>query len=193
VPVYWCCQSLYKYLPSDDDLFPRIALQVPNALFLFIDYMPAPRVALIFRRRLAAAFACHGLNADRHCRFLPQMDHARFHAVAGLTDVFLDNPSWSGHNTALEALPHGLPIVTLPGPLMRQRHAAGILEMIGIRETTATSREDYIDIAARLGRDRRLRTDLRNAVRRAAPKALYDGEAVRGLEEVLAGYSISRS
>src|SRR3712207_3997399 len=119
------------------------------------------------------------------------MDHARFHAVAGLTDVFLDNPSWSGHNTALEALPHGLPIVTLPGALMRQRHAAGILEMIGIRETMAASRDGYVDIAARLGRDRRLRGDLRRAVRRAAPKAFFDGEAVRGFESVLAAYPSS--
>ncbi|WP_158044989.1 tetratricopeptide repeat protein [Skermanella pratensis] len=184
-PVFWCCQSLFKYLPCDDDLFARIAARLPDALFLFIDYMPAPRVALIFRRRLAAAFARAGLDADRHCRFLPQMDHARFHAVAGLTDVFLDNPSWSGHNTALEALPHGLPIVTLPGVLMRQRHSAAILEMIGIRETIASCRDGYVEIAVRLGSDRRLRADLRHAVRRAAPKAFHDSGAVRALESVL--------
>jgi protein O-GlcNAc transferase len=167
VPIYWCCQSLFKYLPVDDELFVRIATLVPDALFLFIDYMPAPRVALIFRQRLAAAFTRAGLNADRHCRFLPQMDHARFHAVAGLTDVFLDNPSWSGHNTALEALPHGLPIVTLPGALMRQRHSAGIVAMTGLTGTIAACRDEYVEIAVRLGLDRRARTELRRAVRQA--------------------------
>ncbi|UEM23213.1 tetratricopeptide repeat protein [Skermanella mucosa] len=184
-PVFWCCQSLFKYLPCDDDLFVRIAARLPDALFLFIDYMPAPRVALTFRRRLAAAFARAGLDADRHCRFLPQMDLARFHAVAGLTDIFLDNPSWSGHNTALEALPHGLPIVTLPGALMRQRHSAAILEMIGVRETIAPCRDGYVEIAVRLGSDRRLRADLRQAMRRAAPQAFHDSSAVRALESVL--------
>ncbi|MGF7209434.1 putative O-linked N-acetylglucosamine transferase (SPINDLY family) [Skermanella aerolata] len=186
-PVYWCCQSLFKYLPSDDELFVRIAQRVPDALFLFIDYMPAPRVALIFRQRLAAAFAKAGLNADRHCRFLPQMDHARFDAVAGLTDVFLDNPSWSGHNTALEALPHGLPVVTLPGPLMRQRHSAGILAMIGLTGTVAGCRDEYVEIAARLGLDRRARSELRRAVRQAAGKAFYDASPVRALETLLEG------
>jgi predicted O-linked N-acetylglucosamine transferase (SPINDLY family) len=185
-PVYWCCQSLFKYLPSDDELFVRIARRVPDALFLFIDYMPAPRVALIFRQRLAAAFAKAGLNADRHCRFLPQMDHARFDAVAGLTDVFLDNPSWSGHNTALEALPHGLPIVTLPGGLMRQRHSAGILAMIGLTGTVAGCRDEYVEIAARLGLDRRARNELRRAVGQAAGKAFHDASPVRALETLLA-------
>lgn len=184
-PVFWCCQSLFKYLSCDDDLFVRIAQQLSDALFLFIDYMPAPRVALTFRGRLAAAFARAGLDADRHCRFLPQMDHARFHAVAGLTDIFLDNPSWSGHNTTLEALTHGLPIVTLPGELMRQRHSAGILEMTGIRETIASCRDGYVEIAVRLGSDRRHRADLRQALRRAAPKAFHDASAVRALESVL--------
>ncbi|EWY40302.1 hypothetical protein N825_36940 [Skermanella stibiiresistens SB22] len=188
-PVFWCCQSLFKYLPDDDDLFVQIAARLPTALFLFIDYMPAPRVALIFRQRLTKAFARAGLEADRHCRFLPQMDHARFNAVAGLTDVFLDNPSWSGHNTALEALPHGLPIVTLPGLLMRQRHSAGILEMIGIRDTIADSRDDYVEIAARLGRDRRFRADMRHAVRQAAPKAFHDTSAVEALVSVLESHS----
>jgi predicted O-linked N-acetylglucosamine transferase (SPINDLY family) len=188
-PVFWCCQSLFKYLPDDDDLFVQIAARLPTALFLFIDYMPAPRVALIFRQRLARAFERAGLEADRHCRFLPQMDHARFDAVAGLTDVFLDNPSWSGHNTALEALPHGLPIVTLPGPLMRQRHSAAILEMIGIRDTIARSRDDYVEIAARLGGDRRFRADLRHAVRQAAPKAFHDTSAVEALVSVLESHS----
>jgi protein O-GlcNAc transferase len=183
--VYWCCQSLFKYLPSDDELFVRIATLVPDALFLFIDYMPAPRVALIFRQRLAAAFAKAGLNADRHCRFLPQMDHARFHAVAGLTDVFLDNPSWSGHNTALEALPHGLPIVTLPGALMRQRHSAGIVAMTGLTGTIATCRDEYVEIAARLGLDRRARTELRRAVRQAAGKVFHDTAPGRALEALL--------
>jgi predicted O-linked N-acetylglucosamine transferase (SPINDLY family) len=185
VPIYWCCQSLFKYLPSDDELFVRIAMLVPDALFLFIDYMPAPRVALIFRQRLAAAFAKAGLNADQHCRFLPQMDHARFHAVAGLTDVFLDNPSWSGHNTALEALPHGLPIVTLPGALMRQRHSAGIVAMTGLTGTIAACRDEYVEIAARLGRDRRARTELRRAVRQAAGRVFHDMAPVRALEALL--------
>jgi protein O-GlcNAc transferase len=105
--------------------------------------------------------------------------------VAGLTDVFLDNPSWSGHNTALEALPHGLPVVTLPGALMRQRHSAGIVAMTGLTGTIAGSRDQYVEIAARFGLDRRARTELRRAVRQAAGKVFHDTSPVRALETLL--------
>ena len=121
------------------------------------------------------------------------MDHARFHAVAGLTDVFLDNPSWSGHNTALEALPHGLPIVTLPGALMRQRHSAGIVAMTGLTGTIAACRDEYVEIAARLGLDRRARTELRRAVRQAAGKVFHDTAPVRALETLLAAVILART
>ena len=33
--LYHCCQSLYKYLPQYDDVFPRIACQVGDCQFLF--------------------------------------------------------------------------------------------------------------------------------------------------------------
>ena len=48
-------------------------------------------------------------------------------ALLRVGDVYLDSPRWSGGNTTLEAMAVGLPIVTLPGPLMRGRHTAGIL------------------------------------------------------------------
>ncbi len=34
--VYVCCQSLFKYLPADDELFVAIAARLPAAQFLFI-------------------------------------------------------------------------------------------------------------------------------------------------------------
>ena len=68
-----------------------------------------------------------------------------------LCDVFLDSIGWSGCNSTLESLACNLPIVTLRGALMRGRHSAAILQMMGIGETIAGSIEDYIGIAARLG------------------------------------------
>ena len=36
--VYWCAQSLYKYLPQFDEVFARIAKDVGNCQFVFIEY-----------------------------------------------------------------------------------------------------------------------------------------------------------
>ena len=33
--MFWCCQSLFKYLPQHDDVFPRIARNLDRAKFVF--------------------------------------------------------------------------------------------------------------------------------------------------------------
>ena len=38
--IYWCGQSLYKYLPRFDQVFPRIAREVRDCQFVFIKYEP---------------------------------------------------------------------------------------------------------------------------------------------------------
>ena len=42
--VFWCGQSLYKYLPQHDDVFARIAEQAPHSQFVFIKHHGGPRV-----------------------------------------------------------------------------------------------------------------------------------------------------
>jgi predicted O-linked N-acetylglucosamine transferase (SPINDLY family) len=120
-PAYWCGQSLYKYLRQHDHVFARIARKVWSCQFVFIEYS-GQEVNALFRRRLSHAFAAVGLNSDDYCVFLPPMSQDRFVAAMGQCDVFVDSIDWSGCNSALESLAHDLPIVTMPGPLMRGRH-----------------------------------------------------------------------
>jgi protein O-GlcNAc transferase len=172
--LYWCCQSLYKYLPADDGLLARIAAAVPQARFVFVGYPMGDRVGDIIRRRIAAAFARAGLDADRHCRFIGSLPAARFAAVAGLADVFLDSVGWSGCNSTLESLDADLPVVTWPGRSMRARHSLAILRQMGIEDTVAASADDYVALAVRLGREPEWRADLRRRI--AAAKAIPAGD-----------------
>jgi predicted O-linked N-acetylglucosamine transferase (SPINDLY family) len=183
--VYWCGQSLYKYLPQYDDVFARIAREVPGCQFAFIRYRRGDGVNALFRRRLAKAFASYGLEADAHCVLLPGLDQQAFLAAVGQADVFLDSIGWSGCNSMLESLAHDLPIVTLPGALMRGRHGSAILTMMGATETIAKSADDYLAIAARLGRDVAWRAAVK--VRVAANKhRLYgDRACIVALEDFL--------
>lgn len=83
------------------------------------------------------------------------------------------------------AVQRGLPIVTLEGPFMRQRLAAGLLRKIGLTETIAASRTEYIDTAIRLAqecRDTERRLVRRNQVRQASVQADHDIETVRAFE-----------
>jgi predicted O-linked N-acetylglucosamine transferase (SPINDLY family) len=183
--VYWCSQAIYKYLPQFDEVFPRIAREVGDCQFTFISFPGAAHVTGLFRQRLDAAFARVGLAADDHCVILSRLDQDRYAAAASCCDVALDSIGWSGCNSILECLAHDLPAVTLPGELMRGRHTAAILEMIGITETIASSVDDYVATAVRLGRDTQWRAELRSRIAANKHRAYRDSACIIALEDFL--------
>ncbi|MGZ5874103.1 MAG: tetratricopeptide repeat protein [Bradyrhizobium sp.] len=180
--VFWCCQSLPKYQPQFDGVFARIAAEVPDCQFTFIEFAGGRGVTEMFRGRLDRAFEAVGLKTADHCVFLPRLAPDHFVAAIGQCDVVLDSIGWSGCNSILESLVHNVPIVTLPGDTMRARHAAAILEMMGIRETTARTLDDYVSIAVSLGRNAAKRTEF--SARLAARKQLVyrDRDCIVALE-----------
>ena len=182
--VYWCGQSLYKYLPQHDTIFPRIAAAVPGAQFVFIAH-GSTFVTQMFRDRLERAFTAYGLRMADHCVVLPRMGIQRFLAVMGVCDVFLDGLGWSGFNTAMESLAHALPIVTRPGETMRTRHSAGVLRQIGVTETIAKTEDEYVAIAVRLAREPMWQAEVREQMRNNRARAWRDQAAIGGLEAFL--------
>ena len=188
--LYWCCQSLYKYLPRHDDVFPRIAKQVGDCQFVFIRH-PSDWVTERFRARLERTFSAHGLPWDRYCVFTERLEAAQFMAAMRVMDVFLDSVGWSGCNTTLEALGSGLPVVAYRGDLMRGRHTAAILEMMGITETIAETIEQYVDLAVRMGRDTHWRAKVARQMVANRHKAYCDQTSIKGLEEFLVSVSSS--
>lgn len=182
---FWCCQSLFKYLPEYDDVFAAIAQRLPSARFFFIDFPDRPHVPELFRRRLWAAFERRGLAAGDYCRFLPRMSAQRFRGVAAQMDVFLDSIGWSGCNSTLETLIDGLPPVTLPGESMRSRHTLAILRLLGVEDTVVATVDDYVDMAIRLATDHPWRQSLSARLKAAFHRILDDRECIRGLEQFL--------
>jgi predicted O-linked N-acetylglucosamine transferase (SPINDLY family) len=179
--VYFTPQSLYKYLPQHDQVFPRIARRVPGCQFVFIEH-PVPAVTGKFRRRLHRAFAEHGLEGADHCLILPRLTTEEFRDVNLLSDVYIDTLSWSGGKTTIEAVAYGLPVVTCPGALMRARHSYAILKRMGIDETIAADMDAYVDIACRLGLDPDYRQSIRDLVAARSDRVFDDVGAVRALE-----------
>jgi predicted O-linked N-acetylglucosamine transferase (SPINDLY family) len=189
--VFWSGQTLSKYLPRHDAIFPRIARAAGDCQFVFIAFARDDAVTAVFRRRLARAFAAEGLNAEAHCVILPAMSQENFIAAIGLCDVVLDTIGWSGGKSTLEALTHDPAIVTLPGPLMRGRHTAAMLRLMDAEATIAGSAEDYIGMAARLARDAGWREAARARVRANKHRLFCDPAPIRALEDFIL-HSISR-
>ena len=181
--VYWSGQSLFKYLPQHDDVFPRVAKEVPGCQFVFITYYRGDYVTGLFRQRLDRAFDAFGLRADDHCVFLPRLKPAQFVAAASVADIFLDSIEWSGCNSTLECLTHDVPVVTIPGAMMRGRHGMAILKMMGITETICDTIDDYVATAVRLGRDAEWRTQLRRRIADCKPRLYRDRSVITALED----------
>jgi protein O-GlcNAc transferase len=185
--VYWCCQSLPKYLPQFDEVFARIAAEVPDSQFTFIEFGGGWGVTEMFRSRLEHSFGKVGRNATDHCVFLPRLAPDRFVAAIGQCDVVLDSIGWSGCNSILESLVHNIPIVTLAGEIMRGRHTAAILELMDVRETTARTVDEYVSIAALLGRNSAKRSELSAQIANKKHRVYRDRDCIVALEAFLDG------
>ena len=183
--MFWCCQSLFKYLPQHDDVFPRIAQELANCKFVFINHHQSEQVTEVFRQRLSRAFEEFELNYQDYCIFLPRLDSSTFAGTAAIADVFLDSIGWSGCNSSLEAINYDIPIVTWPGELMRGRHTLAMLKMMGVEEMIAASKDEYVRIAIRLGQDSQYRQDISQQVAENKYKLYGDRAPIRALEEFL--------
>jgi predicted O-linked N-acetylglucosamine transferase (SPINDLY family) len=181
--VYLCTQNLGKLLPEHDVLFARILEAVPDSELWFLA-RPAAAITERFRERLSTLCQDRGISSERvvvHGRLSP----SEFLALNRAADVYLDGIGWSGCNTTFEAIAMGLPVVTLPGDLMRKRHSFAMLKMMGITETVAASEDDYVDIAVRLGLDGAWRRHMGERMRERA-SLIYDDETpIRALESFL--------
>jgi len=102
-----------------------------------------------------------------------------------LSDLYLDSVGWSGGNTTLEAVHHGLPVVTTPGSTMRSRHSAAILSHIGLADHIAENEAAYIARAIRLIDDVEFRRAQRASTVEAGPRLWNDLSPVRALEAAL--------
>ncbi|KAB1253291.1 UDP-N-acetylglucosamine--peptide N-acetylglucosaminyltransferase 110 kDa subunit [Camelus dromedarius] len=80
----------------------------------------------------------------------PKEEHVR---RGQLADVCLDTPLCNGHTTGMDVLWAGTPMVTMPGETLASRVAASQLTCLGCLELIAKNRQEYEDIAVKLGTD----------------------------------------
>jgi len=183
--AFWCGQSLYKFLPQFDQVFANIAKQVGNCQFVFLQYHGAQQVTQFFQDRLDQAFESHNLKASDYVIMAPRLSQNQYAAALGQCDIFLDSIGWSGCNSTLESLPHNIPIVTMLGTLMRGRHSAAILRMMGIAETIANDVDEYTAIAVRLAKNPDERRALGRKISSNKYRLYRDRSCIVALEDFL--------
>lgn len=184
--IYLCSHALFTYLPQFDDIFPRLAKEVHNCRFVFISQFDTKDfVTEQFSMRLKKAFGAFKMDYENYVMFLPHLTSDRYHLLNYISDIFLDTIGWSANNSTFEAINCNLPVVTLPGKFMRQRHSAGILRMMGVSETIASSVDEYIEIAVRLGKDVEWRKQISEKIALNKHRLYNDMKCIEALEDFL--------
>jgi predicted O-linked N-acetylglucosamine transferase (SPINDLY family) len=142
--VFLTPQTIMKYLPQYDFIFPEIALGVPSAKFIFV-FRSESNDKKIFLDRLHDAFARVGLRSIDHVLIFDVMSEDDFMRLCNSADIFLNNISWSGHNTILDALNSRTRVISMWGDAMRSNHGAAILKFIGLDRYIAYSISEFIE------------------------------------------------
>jgi CRISPR-associated protein Csy1 len=184
--VYGCPQSIFKLHPDSDALFADILERDPRAvLLLFQGQNASPEPAKRRVASLAGALAARGLQGRGQLRLLAQLSPVDFRRALQAMEVVIDPPHWSGGNTALEALAMGVPVVAMPGALMRSRQAAAMLQALGADECVAATSSAAADTAVRIAADAGLRRELAGRIRESRGHLFDDPAPVRSLQAVL--------
>lgn len=98
-------------------------------------------------------FEAEGLDAPRVELLAYEPDRERHLETYRRIDVALDPFPYNGTMTTCEALSMGVPVVTLRGDRHVARVGASLLSGVGLPELVADSREEYEELAVRLGTD----------------------------------------
>ena len=155
--LYLCPQRLPKFHPDQDELLRGVLDADPDGYVVLLNGRYDTAINLLqerFRRTLGKA-------ADR-VLVLPGQSPDDFQRLLSVGDVLLDIHHYSVSLMGYDAFAVGLPVVTLPGSLKVQRYAVGFYRRLGIEDLIATTPEQYIQRAVRIGTDR----DFRDAIRR---------------------------
>jgi protein O-GlcNAc transferase len=179
--IYLSCQSTFKYLPDHDDVFAQIAKRVPNTQLVFL--VRDRVVGGDFQKRLDRAFSAVDLRAADYCVLLPKQDLLNYWNLNLLSDVFLDTIDWSGGRSTMDAVACGLPVATMLGRFMRGRQASAILTQLGVTETIARDKVEYVRIAAQLGLNRAWRDSVIARMSSGYSLLYSDTSCISALEE----------
>ncbi|MEQ8394865.1 hypothetical protein [Thalassobaculum sp.] len=172
-------QSVFKYTPAFDTLLARIARSAPSVRF-FVFAAGSPAQVAFWQDRVGRTFADAGADAADHIRLLQSRPVPAFRRLLATMDAYLDPPDFSGYNTGLRAIETGCPLVTLEGPRLRHRLAAGLLREAGADATVTTDADGYVGTVLRLLNDPDLRAAAGAAQREGLDRLVDAGDGNTG-------------
>lgn len=178
--LYGCLQSLFKIHPDDDPLLAEVLRRDPQGELVLLDGS-SPQ----WREALWQRFEGTMPDVLARIRVLPRQTPEGFLRLSSLMDVMLDPLHFSGGRTSYEALAMGVPVVTLPSGLLRGRITLGVYRAMGVDDCIVGDRQQYVELALRLGGSAELRQAIRQRILAGCDRFFDDHSAIGEFEQFL--------
>lgn len=143
--IYLIPETLFKLHPDFDLLLKGILANDPLGTAVFIKHK-----YYLWHQKLLKRFEISLGQHQEQVLFLDWTDQETFFMRLLHADAVLDSLYFGAGTVAYQALGLGVPLVTLPGAMMRGRVVAGLYHQMGIRDCWARDQAEYIQIACRL-------------------------------------------
>ncbi|MCA9000030.1 MAG: TIGR03032 family protein [Planctomycetaceae bacterium] len=176
--LYGCPQSLFKFHPEFDAVLAEILRRDPDGLLVLLNGKFPQWNQLLLDRWSDTMPDVLG-----QIRFLPRLSKDEFLSLNTLFDVALDPLHFGGGNTSFEALSLGTPVVTLPSAFLRGRITNAQYQMMGLSDCIASTPEDYVELALKLGVDRSERQGASTRILETCPVLFQNEDNILALEE----------
>jgi len=177
--VYLCAQNLLKFHPDFDHLLAGILRQDLQGKLVITQPKDQARVAEHLKARLAKSMP----DAADRIIFLPRQQGDDYLNLVRTADVMLDPPHFCGVNTTYDGFAMGTPVVAFPTEFQRTRYTAACYQKMQIEGLVASTPEEYVQIALRLGIEPDYRQAMRRSIDERSTILFEEPRAVREYEE----------
>ncbi|KAL7632829.1 UNVERIFIED_CONTAM: hypothetical protein RMT77_016826 [Armadillidium vulgare] len=145
--VYCNFNQLYKIDPSTLQMWCNILKRVPKSIIWLLRFPAHGESNILAQTRQMGV----GPGRIIFSNVAAKEEHVR---RGQLADVCLDTPLCNGHTTGMDVLWAGTPMLTLMGETLASRVAASQLHCLGTPELVASTRQEYEEIAVKLGTEK---------------------------------------
>jgi hypothetical protein len=132
-----------------DDYLRQILERDPTGHIVLLLGKPSPLTERFINRMQSVV----GETLFRRVIILPQQHVQQYYRYLSVSTVILHSPIYSGEITAVDGFLYGIPSAAQTGELLIQRYTAALYKDFGIDGPAASSKEEYIEQAVKLGTD----------------------------------------
>ena len=184
IRLYGCPQSLFKLHPDFDLILAEILFQDPESCIVLIGGEGKEKYwSEILKKRWSKSFSI----LNKKVLFTNTLSLLEFISLCKCVNVLLDPLHFGGGNSFLEAMLVGTPSITMPGTHLKTNiTAAAYKQMKILSPPIVQSSKEYINLAVQLAQDSKKNLSLREELKTAANKYLYNNlKALKEFEQFL--------